>query len=305
MSIELSGLQATASLRAAGYSPGELRRLRIGGTLRPLRRGAYTVGELPDNPCARHALLVRASMAELCPAAVASHVSAAVLYGLPVWGIRLDRAWVTRARRSGGRRGTRVHVRTARLRPGEVTVVDGMVVTSPARTIVDLARSVPFEQAVVVTDAALARGLVDSVQLEIALRRAVGWPGAPAARRVVAFADGRAESVGESRSRVALLRAGLPAPVPQWEVIDAGGRLVGRVDFGWPELRTVGEFDGRLKYGRLLRAGESAGDVVFDEKIREDALRGEDLAVVRWTWADLDRFDPVAERLRRSFHQPS
>ncbi len=97
-----------------------------------------------------------------------------------------------------------------------------------------------------------------------------------------------------------MLRAGLPAPVPQWEVSDDGGKLIGRVDFGWPELRTVGEFDGRLKYGRLLRAGQSAADAVFDEKIREDALRGQGLAVVRWTWADLDTFDAVAERLRRA-----
>src|SRR5262245_55659970 len=95
VSFERSGVQATASLRAAGYSAGEVRRLRIGGVLHPLRRGAYAVGGLPPDPAARHALLVRASVAELSPAAVVSHVSAAVLYGLPVWAIRLDRAWVT------------------------------------------------------------------------------------------------------------------------------------------------------------------------------------------------------------------
>jgi hypothetical protein len=80
-----------------------------------------------------------------------------------------------------------------------------------------------------------------------------------------------------------MLRAGLPPPVPQWEVTDDGGPLVGRVDFGWPELRTVGEFDGRQKYGRLLRDGQSAADAVYDEKLREDALRAEGLSVVRWT----------------------
>jgi hypothetical protein len=56
-----------------------------------------------------------------------------------------------------------------------------------------------------------------------------------------------------------------------------------------------------VKYGRLLRPGETPGDAVFAEKLREDAFRDEGLRVVRWTWADLDNFAPVAERLRRAF----
>jgi hypothetical protein len=59
----------------------------------------------------------------------------------------------------------------------------GVLVTSVARTVVDLARSVPFEEAVVVADAALAGGLVDRAELEQAVRRAQRWPGVPAARR--------------------------------------------------------------------------------------------------------------------------
>jgi hypothetical protein len=82
---------------------------------------------------------------------------------------------------------------------------------------------------------------------------------------------------------------------------DRYGRLLGYVDFGWPELRTVGEFDGEIKYGRLLRPGQAPGDVVFTEKRREDAIRDEDLGMVRWTWSDLDAFAPVADRLRRRF----
>jgi len=73
------------------------------------------------------------------------------------------------------------------------------------------------------------------------------------------------------------------------------------VDFGWPELRTVGEFDGLVKYGRLLKPGQDPADVVVAEKLREDEIRDLDLRVIRWTWADIDHFDPVAERLRRAF----
>ncbi|MQA15159.1 MAG: hypothetical protein GEV09_13600 [Pseudonocardiaceae bacterium] len=288
-------------MRDAGYSDKEIRRMLRTGSLTVVRRGAYAVGTPPDGAAARHELRLRADLEHLTDDAVGSHVSAAVLHGLPTWGISLERVHVSRDRgRSGGRVGRRVHVHAAPLDADEVVAVGGIAVTSVARTVVDLARSVPFEQAVVVADAALAGGLVDRATLDGAVRRAARWRGSPAAHRVVAFADGRSESVGESRSRVAVRRAGLPDPVPQWEVRAAGGRLVGRVDFGWPGLATVGEFDGRVKYGRLLRPGEQPGDAVFAEKLREDELRSLELGVVRWTWADLGRFGPVADRLWRT-----
>jgi hypothetical protein len=172
-------------------------------------------------------------------------------------------------------------------------------VTSAARTVVDVARTVPFEHAVVIADQALACGDVDIEELRVALARAQGWSGAPAARRVIEFADGGSASVGESRSRVAIRRADLPAPVLQWKVRNRAGDHVGTVDFGWQPQRTVGEFDGLVKYGRLLKPGQSAADVVVAEKIREDALRAENLTVVRWLWRDLDDFAPTADRIRR------
>ena len=79
------------------------------------------------------------------------------------------------------------------------------------------------------------------------------------------------------------------------------GVPIARTDFGWPGRGTVGEFDGRVKYGRLLRPGQSAGDAVFAEKLREDRIRDQDLRVVRWTWPDLDDFHLVAARLRQAF----
>jgi len=118
----------------------------------------------------------------------------------------------------------------------------------------------------------------------------------------MAFADGRSESVGESRSRVAIARAGLPAPDLQVEwYAAADGRFLGRSDFGWRERRTVGEFDGRIKYGRLVPPGRQPGDVVFQEKRREDLIRGEGITVVRWTWAELDDGN-ATDRIRRALH---
>ena len=72
-------------------------------------------------------------------------------------------------------------------------------------------------------------------------------------------------------------------------------------DFGWARQRTVGEFDGKVKYGRLLEPGQDVGEVVYAEKLREDAIRDEGLKVVRWTWQDLRAFGPTAARIRARF----
>ncbi len=194
-----------------------------------------------------------------------------------------------------------MHVHAAPLRPEEIVVVDGVPVTAPARTVVDTARGAPFTVAVVIADAALEAGLVDRPALARAVEHAHRRPGVGQARRVVAFADRGGHSVGESRSRVLLARAGLPPPVLQWPVTDGVGRHLGTTDFAWPDLRTLGEFDGLVKYGRLLRPGQSPGDAVVAEKYREDRLRDEGFRVVRWIWRELDDVDVIAARLRRAF----
>ena len=290
----------TAQLRAAGYTVGELHRMRRTGALTSVRRGVYVAGAQPDDAAVRHLLLVRAALAELDGSSVVSHASAAVVHGLSVWGLPLDVVAVTRDRsRTGARRSNLVHVHSAPLSCDEVVVVDGLPCTSVARTVVDLARIAPFEQAVVSADAALRGGLERPLLVE-ALQRATGWVGVPAARRAAAFADGRSESVGESRSRVAIARAGLPPPALQWPV--RYGASTAYADFAWVAQRTVGEFDGKVKYGRqLLRPGQDVGDVVYEEKLREDAIREEDWGVARWTWRDLDDFGPTAVRIRKRF----
>jgi hypothetical protein len=243
---------------------------------------------------------VRAAVAQLPAGAVVSHVSAAVLLGIRVWGVPLTRVHVTRNRESGGRRGQRLHLHTTPLAVDDVVEVDGVPVTCAARTVVDTARAVPFTAGVVVADAALEAGL-DPAELREAVDRAGRRPGNARARRVVAFADRGGCSVGESRSRVLMARHGIPPPVLQWPVHDPQGRHVGTTDFAWPELRTVGEFDGPVKYGRLVRPGQSPGDAVVAEKLREDRLRDEGLQVARWTWDELDDPDVIVDRLGRAF----
>jgi len=291
-------------LLALGYTDSDLRTLRNRGHLTSLRRGCYLAGPAPREPAERHRIQARAALELLTTTATLCHASAAVLHDLPTWRIPLRRVHVVRAQGSGGRLHRQVHLWTAPLTPSEIVLVDGLPVTSVARTVVDLARSVPFESALATADAALARRLVTRTELDRALARAKEWRGCPLARSVVAFADGRAESVGESRSRLALAQAGLLPPVLQWEVRGADGRVVGRTDFGWPAHRVGGEFDGRTKYGRLLRPGQDPGDALFDEKLREDELRSEGVTIVRWTWSDLADFASTATRLRRALNAP-
>ncbi len=301
-STPLPGPILRSRLLDAGFTDDELRRARRRGDIATLDAGAYADATDPrlQQPGYRHRLRIAAAMTRVAGDAVVSHVSAAVLHDLPVWGLPLGRVHVTRPRRTGGGVSRRLHVHTARLAPHEIDEIAGTAVTSPARTLTDIARSAEFEQAVAVADAALHRHLVDRAALAAAAERAASWPGAPAARRVVAFADPRAESVGESRSRVAMARHGVATPVLQWEVTGADGLLLGTADFGWPEHGWAAEFDGSAKYGRLLRPGQQPADAVVAEKLREDAMRSVLRGLTRWTWHDLGAFGPVAARLPRS-----
>lgn len=287
-------------LLALGYDDNELRRLVRSGALVRVGRGSYARAAGVADPAALVLARARAALRRLDEPAVLSHTTAATVLGLPTWGPSPARVQVTRDAASGGRRTALTHVRTAPLAPHEVTSVAGLAVTTAARTVVDVARLLGEESGVVTADAALRTGAASRQELEAALERARGWPGIARARRAVRFADPLSESVGESRSRVAIARAGLAAPRLQRVVRTGAGVLVGRVDFLWEEHRTIGEFDGLVKYRRDL-GDEDPGDVVTAEKLREDALRTEGYEVVRWVWSELDRFQVVRGRLRRAF----
>jgi hypothetical protein len=288
---------------AAGWSDDELGRMVRIGELARLRRGAYVGGTLPPDVAATHRLLVHATVAGLRRPSVVSHQSAAVLHGLPLWDVPLDRVHVTRRPRAWNDTSRVLRVHVAQIRDEEIVTIDGLQVTDPVRTALDLARSLPHEAAVVALDAALHAKLLVKGDLQSRLLDIVGSPGSRSAARAVAFADERSESVGESRSRVILHRWGLGPSALQFEINASSGLFIGRTDFAWEDRRVVGEFDGRIKYGRLLRPGQTAGDAVFEEKRREDAIRDEDWGVIRWIWGDLDVPHRFAGRVRRSLER--
>jgi len=128
--------------------------------------------------------------------------------------------------------GVFVHVHAAPLVGSDVVTLNGVAVTSAARTVLDLARTVSFHQAVSAGDRALALGL-DPSELRESLSRMRSWPGVRAAHRTCALLDPRSESVGESFSRVRFVEQGIPAPMLQYEVYDENGcRLPGATSAG-------------------------------------------------------------------------
>jgi hypothetical protein len=297
----MDSIRTTAELHAQGLGSAERARRVRSGELHHLRRGAYAdpvaVGDAVD----RHRALVLATLPLLAPGAVVSHASAAVLHRLPLLDAPPPRVQVTRSDARAGKNRGGVHLHAAGLADGDVVLLDGVATTSLARTVVDLARSTRLESAVVSGDAALAR-LQTRDTLEDAIERSVRRPGVGRARHAVGLMDGRAESPGESLSRLLLRDLKLPAdPEPQLKIRDSYERLVARCDFGWADLGVVAEFDGRIKYGRALAPGGSPEKAVFDEKVREDLLRDLGWEVVRWIWADLRRPDVIAARLQRAF----
>jgi len=272
-----------------GYDYDELRRLQRRGELVRVRRGAYALEDKPDQLIEdRHRRLVLGTAPQLRDGAIFSHGSAAVLHGLPVWPLAVARVHVTRNRRGSGSKRSVVHVHGAPLSAPEITMIDNVPVTSLARTVLDLARTLPMTQAVAAGDRAMALGLRREL-LDVGSAAMERWPGIRAARRIVQFLDVRSESVGESVSRVRLMEEGLPTPELQREVLGSAGQLVARVDFLWDEHGTIGEFDGKIKYRRLVKPGQRIEDVIFDEKLREESVRDLGLQVVRWIWQDLYR----------------
>lgn len=292
-----SSLFSTHQLFLAGLNQKDVARQVRAGELVQVRRGFYRP-RADLTPVARHRLLVQATVPTLKPGAVLSHASAGVLHGLPVPYAALKRVWVTRSRRGNGHVSKHVIERGCPLPDADVTVIDGLSVTSLPRTVADLARLLRADWAVAVADAALRNG-VSKHDLVASIEAARRRRGNARAGFVLDFADPRSESPGESRSRVILAQGGLPAPTLQREVWGDVG-LVGRTDFAWEDDGVLGEFDGHIKYGAHRRPGESVGDAVAREKLREDDLRSLEWGVVRWVWDELDHPRNLVAKVRKA-----
>ena len=280
------------------FDPGLLRRgrdLRASG-VEPARGGWHHVRHgvwVPDRewrsllPEQRHAALVHATA--LClgrQRPVFALTSAAAVLGLPRIEAWPDAVCVLVGDQHRGRGSSMVRPHVGR--PDAGMTRHGITVTSPARTVVDLARTGSLATAVAAADHALRHGLCSAAELAAEVDAvAPRVRGRTTARLVGALADPLSMSPGESLSRVQMYLLNVPRPVLQREVSDAEG-VIGIVDFGWDGV--VGEFDGRVKY-RVAEGTDPADatEVLWREKRREDRLRRQ-VRVARWTWdVALDR----------------
>lgn len=279
-----SGLVYTRDLVVAGEDPRQLTR----GEGRParVRRGVYVDAAAwsAARPAERHRALVISTAASMRSRAVAAGKSAAIMLGLPVLG-RLPTTVHVLVPAAGGGRSTGLIRRIPVEELPDVVVLDGVAVTTPARTVVDLARTEPFAAGLTVADQALNRQLTTREELMREIEASRGHRGVRRARLVVERADPRAESPGESLSRAQMHLLGLPIPDLQRAFHDTDG-FVGRVDFWWEDLGIIGEFDGRVKYeSPAVRDGLNR-EALWAEKRREDRLRRLSGGFVRWVWSE-------------------
>ncbi|KQX62058.1 type IV toxin-antitoxin system AbiEi family antitoxin domain-containing protein [Angustibacter sp. Root456] len=295
--VKQGSVFSTAQAVAAGLSHREITTRVARAEWVRLRRGAYTTRQVHEasDEAARHVLAARAAHLTLTARHAFSHTTSAVLHDLPLHELDLSEVHVTHLDGEGsGRHESKVWHHMGTVPPGDLTRAGDLPALSLSRTAFDVARVAAPGSALVVADAALRRGTT-SADLRRQLEAGMDWPGARSASRLLPLADGRAESAGESLARLVFHDIGLDPNELQLDMTTDRGEA--RVDFAWTRWRIVGEFDGRIKYGRLVRPGESPSDVAWRERQRELAIERAGWIVVRFTWAELRDHALVRHRL--------
>ncbi|WEO78626.1 hypothetical protein BJQ94_06220 [Cryobacterium sp. SO2] len=286
-------LLLAADYRRAFGGDLRLRRGAERGHLHRLGWGRYTpmaVWEALDRD-QRYALRVRAAALGRGGALPLSHQSAAAVWQLPLLAPWPEDVHFLTERATGGRSEPGVRKHAVGFDARDVELRDGVLVTTVARTVIDLATVVDLRSAVAAADRALAidrsgrtMPLTDRATLLETWERMLPFRGSVRARTVIDFASPLSGSPDESGSRVSLALAGFTEPVLQ-HPFEVDGRTV-FTDFFWLHLRGVGESDGRVKYfDPVMLNGRTPAEVVYEEKVREDAIRRQVLGFVRWDHA--------------------
>lgn len=283
-----------AQLVRTGLSDNDIAHRLRARKLTRIRRGVYTATRT-DSRRDHHRIGIEAAMQAVDPTCVVAYESAAVLHGLP---LPSPPDQVTMIRRSSGHAdaGPDLRMRDTFILSNEVTMIGHIPVTTLERTVMDLARRLPPEWGLAVCDAALALGLPRH-DLLAAIGRHRRLRGLPRARSIAALAEPGAESPAESISRFHFVQQGIPAPLLQFEVVDADGVVVARTDFGWPDFGLVGEVDGKWKYGELLRPGQDPAEAIMREKHRENLIRAAGFWILRWDWSTANDGPTLAARV--------
>lgn len=266
----------TASARSAGVTDDVLR----GQRFRRLFRGVYVLAEME----VEFVTWVRAALLVLPKDAVVSHVSALRLYGFDV-GNRWPLHFSTRTSTHTRQRGITTHRRLGNLTPHHVR---GLPVTSPDRTLIDIATKVRFVELVQAIEWMIHAKLTS---LDMVASRAESWhlDGVRRVRRVLAWVREGAESPMETVLRLMIVFARLPEPLCNVDIRDSSGRFLARGDLVYVQFLVVVEYDGWQH--------ERDGRQRQRDLVRREALEASGWRVIVVTSEDLKSKTTVVRRV--------
>ena len=308
---------SSAQLTQRGFTRSGIRARVESGGLIVVHRGWY-VGAAYWNSWfteSRHAArAIAVARAMQGDGVILSHTSAAVLHGLPLYRFEPARVHVTGSRSNGRTRAMSAVARHEASISADRVEIHALPATSLARTVADVIGRLPLETAIAVADAALRSAamrpgkLYDEAaagqlraQIEACSALASGARGCRQARWVLEFGDGRAQTPPESVSRLYLHLLGFAPPRLQVRIEHSAGHY--EADFALDDVPAWGEFDGTGKYtDPEMLADKTTAEVLIDEKLREDDIRGRTgRPVIRWGSDHIKTVEAFRRRLA-TFH---
>ena len=270
------------------------------GDLSRVRYGAYVrtplLADLDDVGFVR--VRSRAVLRTATPSAVLTHQSGLAEYGIPLWGMDLSTTHVTRTDGRAGRREAGVTQHRALLEKAEWSVRDGVAVVNLPRAVLEVIVTQRSEVGLVAASMALTSGQASMKELRIAEEMTNRWPNSLNVRIVLARADHRLSNVAEARAWHMFHEQRVPLPEPQVKVLDEFGILLGIVDFLWREFGVFLEFDGKIKYEKFRKPGETLDQYLMREKRREEQIcQVTGWVCIRIQWSDLESPVRIAKRI--------
>ena len=285
-----------------GYRDRDLVEARRYGAIARVRHGTYmpAVRWAAADAIMRHRFASQGVLLTHGGRVALSHTSGAIAHGLRLWTPDLDHVHVTRLSGNSGRSQAGVVYHQADRDYELTSTPDGLCMIPATDCALGAAAMTTVQAGLPILDSLLNLGFTDTDALWAAYQERSRWPFSRTLQVTVRLARPGAESLAESLCRHMMWCQHLPEPELQYCVYDEHGELIGVCDFAWPLYRLLGEFDGKFKYGRLLKDDQAPGDVVYDEKVREDALREiTGFGMIRYLWGDIYKPAASAARTRR------
>lgn len=278
-----------------GYHQNAIaRNVQAGRWTRPLSNFYLMTDRQRFSNSELHRGLIRAYSRTFGGARVASHWTAAELWGLPTSIFSQNTLAFTENRpRQGMLRPRYLTVYQRPLEPGDVEIVDGIACTSLARTVVDCSLLGSFPQAVCSMESALfflppfSAPRLSRDELAEQLGAAGRRRHIATARAAFEFAGTKSQSVFESRMRLFLRHHRVEQPAQQVEFLRSDGSILSIADMAWRDKRTILECDGAGKYLDHL-GGLSPAERLRRDRERDRVLRERGFETIRVTWRDLD-----------------